>query len=95
MLIEIQIELPLNLALIQWYDFKSQKHPYMYGYPYLEIKNLYQFVVIEAIQDTVHIPYIAGHSTPPMYSTPPEKFHGILKYPGTIHRKIQFRLRNL
>jgi len=31
LLAEILIEPPLNLALIQWYDFKSQTHPYMYG----------------------------------------------------------------
>ena len=51
----VLIEPPLNLALIQWYDFKSQTRPYMYGYPHIKLKELYNFVVIEAIQDTVHI----------------------------------------
>src|ERR1044072_5389210 len=55
LLAEILIEPPLNLALIQWYDFKSQTHPYMYGCPHIKLKELYNFVVIEAIQDVVHI----------------------------------------
>ena len=36
------------------------------------------------------LPYIAGHSTPPMYSTPLTKFTRILKYPDTIHGEFQF-----
>ena len=55
LLAKILIEPPLNLALIQWYDFKSQTRPYMYGCPHIKLKELYNFVVIEAIQDTVHI----------------------------------------
>ena len=55
LLAEILIEPPLNLAQIQWYDFKSQTHPYMYGCPHIRLKELYNFVVIEAIQDVVHI----------------------------------------
>ena len=46
---------PLNLALIQWYDFKSLKHPYLYGCPHIELKDLYNFVAIEAIQDVIHV----------------------------------------
>ncbi len=46
---------PLNLALIQWYDFKSQKHPFMYGCPHIMLKNSYNLIDIEAIQDIVHI----------------------------------------
>jgi len=45
----------LNLALIQWYDFKSQSNPYMYGCPHLRLKELYNFVTIEAIQNVIHI----------------------------------------
>jgi len=55
LLAEILIEPPLNLALIQWYDFKYQTRPYMYGCPHIKLKELYNFIVIEAIQDTVHI----------------------------------------
>ena len=55
LLAKILIEPPLNLALIQWYDFKSQTHPYMYGCPHIKLKELYNFVVIEAIQNVVHI----------------------------------------
>ena len=46
---------PLNLSLIQWYDFKSQNQPYCYGCPRLQLKELYNFIEIEVIQDIVHI----------------------------------------
>ena len=58
MLTEILIEKggpSLNLALIQWYDFHSQTHPYKYECPYLKLKKIYNFVAIDAIQDIVHI----------------------------------------
>jgi hypothetical protein len=45
----------LNLALIRWYDFKSQRDPYLYGCPLLEFTEIYNFVDIEAIEDIVHI----------------------------------------
>ena len=54
LLAEILIEPPLNLALIQWYDFKSQTPIYV-RMPHIRLKELYNFVVIEAIQDVVHI----------------------------------------
>ncbi len=44
-----------NLALIQWYDFKSQSHPYLYGCSRLKLTNIYNFIDIEAIQDIEHI----------------------------------------
>ena len=40
LLAEILIEPPLNLALIQWYDFKFQTRPYMYGCPHIKLKEL-------------------------------------------------------
>jgi|SRR5947209_7733146 len=43
----------LNLVLIQWYDFKSQSHPFLYGCSRLELTEIYNFIDIEAIQDTV------------------------------------------
>jgi hypothetical protein len=46
---------PLNLALIQWYDFKSANQLYKYGCPYIKLTEIYNFVAIEAIQDVVHI----------------------------------------
>ena len=55
LLAEILIKPLLNLALIQWYDFKSQTHLYIYEYSHIRLKELYNFVVIEAIQDVVHI----------------------------------------
>jgi len=45
----------LNLVLIQWYDFKSQSHPFLYGCSRLELTEIYNFIDIEAIQDIVHI----------------------------------------
>jgi hypothetical protein len=44
-----------NLALIRWYDFKSQSRPYLYGCPRLKLTNIYNFIDIEAIQDIEHI----------------------------------------
>ena len=48
-------DLPLNLALIQWYDFKSKRYSYLYGYPHLELIELYNFVSIESIEGVMHI----------------------------------------
>jgi hypothetical protein len=45
----------LNLALIQWYDFKSQSYLYLYGCSQLKLTEVYSFIDIEAIQDIVHI----------------------------------------
>ena len=54
--IEIEeLNIPLNLALIQWYDFKTQNNPYIYGCPRLKLTEIYNFIDIEAIQDIVHI----------------------------------------
>ena len=55
LIVKIDFEDPLNLALIQWYDFKSQNHPYLYGCPLLELTEIYNFIDIEAIQNIVHI----------------------------------------
>ncbi|RHZ83452.1 hypothetical protein Glove_92g54 [Diversispora epigaea] len=46
---------PLYLALVQWYDFKSEITPFVYGCPLLELVELYNFIEIEAIEDIVHI----------------------------------------
>ena len=46
---------PLNFALIQWYDFKSQKNPYLYRCSHLKLTNLFNLIAIEAIQDIVYI----------------------------------------
>ena len=45
----------LNLALIQWYDFKDPDNPYLYGCSQLELTEIYNFIDIEAIQNIVHI----------------------------------------
>jgi hypothetical protein len=52
--IEIE-ENSFNLALVQWYDFKSQKNPFLYNCPLLKLVELYNFVTIETIDDVVHI----------------------------------------
>ncbi|KAF0503988.1 zn-finger domain-containing protein [Gigaspora margarita] len=44
-----------NLALIQWYDFKSTKKQYYYGCPRLKLTELYNIVNIEAIKNNIHI----------------------------------------
>ena len=58
LLAEILIEPPLNLALIQWYDFKFQTRPYMYGCPHIKLKELYNFVVYRGYTKR------CAHSTP-------------------------------
>ncbi len=55
MLAEILTDPPLNLALIQWYDFKSKKYLYKFECSHLKLKALYNFVVIEAIRGIIHI----------------------------------------
>ena len=44
----------LNLALIQWYDFKL-RNQYIYECLRLEIIKSFNFIDIETIQDIVHI----------------------------------------
>jgi hypothetical protein len=48
-------EITSNLALIRWYDFKSQNQPYLYGCSRLKLTNIYNFIDIEAVQDIIHI----------------------------------------
>jgi hypothetical protein len=45
----------LNLALIQWYDFRYKNKPYVYGCSLLKLTEIYNFIEIEAMQDIVHI----------------------------------------
>ena len=45
----------LKLALIQWYDFKSEVTPYLYGCSYLKLTNIFNIIDIEVIQDIVYI----------------------------------------
>ncbi|RHZ48105.1 hypothetical protein Glove_558g4 [Diversispora epigaea] len=46
---------PFHLALVQWYDFKSKKTPFVYGCPLLKLVEIYNFIEIEAIEEIVHI----------------------------------------
>ncbi|GES75412.1 hypothetical protein GLOIN_2v1783703 [Rhizophagus clarus] len=55
LLAEVLTDPPLNLTLIQWYDFKSKRNPYLYGCPHLKLIELYNFVAIESIHGVVHI----------------------------------------
>ena len=45
----------LNLALIQWYDFKHKNSSYLYECSQLKLIENYNFINIEAIQDIEHI----------------------------------------
>ncbi|KAF0427063.1 zn-finger domain-containing protein [Gigaspora margarita] len=53
--VETTEESMLNLALIQWYDFKSTNDPYYYGCSRLKKTKLYNIIDIEAIKNHVHI----------------------------------------
>jgi len=55
LLVTILTDPLLNLALIQWYDFKYKRYPYKYGCPHFKLKELYNLVAIEAIRGIVHI----------------------------------------
>jgi hypothetical protein len=55
LLAEVLTDPPLNLALVQWYDFKYKRHPYLYGCPHLKLEELCNFVTIESIEGVVHI----------------------------------------
>jgi len=46
---------PFHLALVQWYDFISEKTPFVYGCPLLKLVEIYNFIEIEAIEEIVHI----------------------------------------
>ncbi|RHZ88371.1 hypothetical protein Glove_23g195 [Diversispora epigaea] len=45
---------PMHLALVQWYDF-IEETPFVYGCPLLRLVEVYNFIEIEAIEDTIHI----------------------------------------
>jgi len=45
----------MHLALVQWYDFKSEQNPFVYGCPLLKKVDTYNFIEIEAIEEIVHI----------------------------------------
>ncbi|GES97049.1 hypothetical protein GLOIN_2v1488317 [Rhizophagus clarus] len=55
LLAEVLTDPLLNLALIQWYNFKFKKNPYLYGCPHLKLIELYNFVAIESIHGVVYI----------------------------------------
>jgi hypothetical protein len=44
-----------NIALIEWYDFKSKVNPYLYRCSHIKLTKIFNIVDIEAIQDTIHI----------------------------------------
>ena len=53
--IKIEKKPPLNLALVQWYDFKLQRNSYLYNCPLLKLVELYNLIPIETIDNIVHI----------------------------------------
>ncbi|RHZ63860.1 hypothetical protein Glove_327g14 [Diversispora epigaea] len=44
---------PFHLALVQWYNFKSKKTPFVYGCPLLKLVEIYNFIEIEAIEEII------------------------------------------
>jgi hypothetical protein len=44
----------MHLALVQWYDF-IEETPFVYGCPLLRLVEVYNFIEIEAIEDTIHV----------------------------------------
>ena len=46
-------ESPLHLALVQWYEFKNDKTPFVYGCPLLKLAKKYNFIEVEAIEEIV------------------------------------------
>ncbi|KAF0457167.1 zn-finger domain-containing protein [Gigaspora margarita] len=56
LLAKIELEAKIfNLALIQWYDFKSKKTLFYYRCSRLQLTKIYNIINIEAIKDNVHI----------------------------------------
>lgn len=53
--IEIEKKPPLNLALVQWYNFKSKNNSYLYNCPLLKLDELYHLISIETIDNIIHI----------------------------------------
>ncbi|RHZ64118.1 hypothetical protein Glove_326g224 [Diversispora epigaea] len=49
--IEIKEKSLLNLALVQWYNFKFQKNSYLYNCPLLKLVELYNLIPIETIDN--------------------------------------------
>ncbi|RHZ84782.1 hypothetical protein Glove_75g60 [Diversispora epigaea] len=45
---------PMHLVLVQWYDF-IEETPFVYGCPLLRLVEVYNFIEIEAIEDTIHV----------------------------------------
>lgn len=40
---------------MQWYEFKHDKTPFVYGCPLLKLADKYNFIEVEAIEEIVHI----------------------------------------
>ena len=53
--IKIEKKPPLNLVLVQWYDFKLQRNSYLYNCPLLKLVELYNLIPIETIDNIVYI----------------------------------------
>ncbi|RHZ87044.1 hypothetical protein Glove_41g32 [Diversispora epigaea] len=45
---------PMHLALVQWYDF-IEETPFVYDCPLLKLVEMYNFIEIETIEDTIHV----------------------------------------
>ncbi|RHZ87225.1 hypothetical protein Glove_38g24 [Diversispora epigaea] len=45
---------PIHLALVQWYDF-IEETPFVYSCPLLRLVEVYNFIEIEAIENTIYV----------------------------------------
>ncbi|RHZ82761.1 hypothetical protein Glove_103g91 [Diversispora epigaea] len=68
---------PMHLALVQWYDF-IEETPFVYGCPLLRLVEVYNFIEIEAIEDTIHVV--------PHFDKNNEYF--VISLPKSVQRKI-------
>lgn len=59
MLAKIELKAKIfNLALIQWYDFKSKKNPFYYRCPRLQLTELYNIINIKTIKDNIYMVHV-------------------------------------
>ncbi|RHZ50763.1 hypothetical protein Glove_492g3 [Diversispora epigaea] len=61
---------PMHLALVQWYDF-IEETPFVYGCPLLRLVEVYNFIEIEAIEDTIHVVLRFDKNNEYFATTPP------------------------
>jgi len=51
----LSIDKEFDLALVQWYDYKSTNNPEKYECPWLTFTSQYEFIPVESAVEPVHI----------------------------------------